>query len=113
MLETADTSRDDLAILSYTSELQGTLKLLHILMDGVMHIYKWHLNIGYALKKMILFGATAAPGWQKWVWSPFLSILGTGQQRLSIMGVSNQKHILNYYKIIKSMCFVVRQLSIV
>ncbi|MBC8845063.1 acyl--CoA ligase, partial [Escherichia coli] len=22
--------------------------------------------------------ATAGPGWQKWVWSPFLSVLGKG-----------------------------------
>src|SRR5690606_39949891 len=22
--------------------------------------------------------ATAAPGWQKWVWSPFLAVLGSG-----------------------------------
>ncbi len=25
-----------------------------------------------------LVWATAAPGWQKWVWSPFLSVLGSG-----------------------------------
>ena len=56
MLETADTSRDDLRFYHILQELQGTLKLLHILMDGVMHIYKWHLNIGYALKKMTLSG---------------------------------------------------------
>ena len=30
------------------------------------------------IKEDDLVWATAAPGWQKWVWSPFLSILGTG-----------------------------------
>ena len=113
MLETADTSRDDLAILSYTSGTTGNPK-------AVTHSHGWgyaHLQMApkhwLCIEEDDLVWATAAPGWQKWVWSPFLSILGTGQQRLSIMGVSNQKHILNYYKIIKSMCFVVRQLSIV
>ena len=28
------------------------LKPLHIVMDGDLHIYKWHQNIGYVLMKM-------------------------------------------------------------
>ena len=30
------------------------------------------------IKEDDLVWATAAPGWQKWVWSPFLSIMGSG-----------------------------------
>ena len=65
------------------------------------------------IKEDDLVWATAAPGWQKWVWSPFLSILGTGATAFDIMDVSNQKRILNYYKIIKLMYYVVRRLNIV
>ncbi|PNZ25449.1 acetate-CoA ligase [Staphylococcus petrasii] len=77
-LEMADTTRDDIAILSYTSGTTGNPK-------AVTHSHGW----GYAHMKMApehwlcikeddLVWATAAPGWQKWVWSPFLSIMGSG-----------------------------------
>ncbi|BBD88992.1 acyl-CoA synthetase MbcS [Staphylococcus caprae] len=78
MLETADTSRDDLAILSYTSGTTGNPK-------AVTHSHGWgyaHLQMApkhwLCIEEDDLVWATAAPGWQKWVWSPFLSILGTG-----------------------------------
>ena len=55
-LESAETTRDDLAILSYTSGTTGNPKAVtHSHGWGYAH-YKWHRNIGYASKKMILCG---------------------------------------------------------
>ncbi|MDO7905566.1 acyl--CoA ligase [Paenibacillus sp. JX-17] len=72
------THRDDLAILAYTSGTTGNPK-------GVMHSHGWgyaHLRIASTLWLDIhpddTVWATAAPGWQKWIWSPFLSVLGRG-----------------------------------
>ncbi|WP_323703776.1 acyl-CoA synthetase MbcS [Mammaliicoccus sp. Dog046] len=77
-LTVEETTRDDIAILSYTSGTTGLPK-------AVIHSHGWgfaHIQTApkhwLSISEADTVWATAAPGWQKWIWSPFLSILGSG-----------------------------------
>ena len=76
--EQVETLAEDMAFLAYTSGTTGNPK-------AAIHSHGW----GYAHLKTTakhwlgvqeddIVWATAAPGWQKWIWSPFLATLGSG-----------------------------------
>lgn len=73
-----DTLSTDMAFLSYTSGTTGNPK-------AAVHTHAWayaHLRTAAShwlgINEGDLVWATASPGWQKWIWSPFLSVLGSG-----------------------------------
>lgn len=76
--EAPETKSSDMAFLAYTSGTTGNPK-------GAIHDHSWgYAHLRTTAKSWLgveegdIVWATAAPGWQKWIWSPFLATLGSG-----------------------------------
>lgn len=95
MLEMAKTDKEDMVFLSYTSGTTGNPK-------GVVHTHAWahaHLRTSapnwLGIEENDVVWATASPGWQKWIWSPFLATLGSGATGFVYHGKFEPKTYLN------------------
>ncbi|WP_428911311.1 acyl-CoA synthetase MbcS [Niallia sp. Krafla_26] len=101
-LSIAHTNRDDMAFLSYTSGTTANPK-------AVVHTHGWayaHLRTAgphwLSIQESDTVWATAGPGWMKWIWSPFLAVLGSGATGISYHGKFEPEkylQLLNKYKV--------------
>lgn len=96
MLEMAKTDKEDMVFYLTRQERQE--------IKGVVHTHAWayaHLRTSapnwLGIEENDVVWATASPGWQKWIWSPFLATLGSGQQDLYTTVSLNQ----NVFKFIR------------
>lgn len=108
-LDIANTTRDDVAILSYTSGTTGNPK-------AVTHSHGWgyaHMKMApehwLAIKEDDLVWATAAPGWQNGYGVHSYLLWDQERQHLCIMVNLILPVIYHYYKTLKLMCFAVHQ----
>ena len=84
-LSIADTNRDDMAFLSYTSGTTGNPKgSRSYTWLGICASYEQLRPHWLCINEGDTVWATAGPGWQKWIWSPFLAVLGSGCNRISL-----------------------------
>lgn len=92
--EKVETLATDIAFLAYTSGTTGNPK-------AAIHTHAWgyaHLRTAgpswLGIKENDLVWATSAPGWQKWIWSPFLAVLGSGATAFVYKGHFDAKQYL-------------------
>jgi len=88
-ISSTPTKSSDKAFLAYTSGTTGNPK-------AAVHTHSWgfaHLRTTapnwLGVQEDDIVWATAAPGWQKWIWSPFLATLGSGATAFVYKGKFN------------------------